>query len=171
MKEMQKKSKMLNRAILCAAIADGWALLLAVASFFKEVPAFIPSILVGIVYYGYVVIAQKKRLHLLQVLSFAGIALSVVAAVMFAFFESKAWIMILFTAYGLVGFFSGIALLQLSKEFKTLVIVLSFLLMLTNGLYALIFLNPALSMLGFYISMPTTIIEVLFLINVAKKIK
>ena len=160
-----------NKAILSAAVADGSALILAILSMFVEVPAVIPSFLVGIVYYGYVVIAQRKRLPLLRVLSWSGVLLSVAAILLFTFFESKARILLLFTAYGCVGVLLGLSVLQLRKEFKTLVVALSFLLIITNGVYAIILFRPELSIAGFYMSMPTAIVEIMFLVKAAMKIK
>ncbi len=167
---MREQRRAWNKAILGAAVADGCALVLAVLSMFVEVSAVVPSVLVGAVYYGYVRIAQKKKLRLLQGVSWAGVLLSVAAIAMFAFFESRMRIMLLFMAYGIVGVLVGICLVQLWKEFKALCVLLSFLLILTNGVYAVILLWPNLSPVGFYLSMPTAIAEIIFLVMAAKKI-
>ncbi len=167
--QMWKRQPVWNKAILSAAVADGGVLIFTLASMFVNIPAFLPAVLVGAVYYGYVVIAQKRRLHFLRMLSLAGIGLSIATAAMFAFFESPMLIIVLFTAYGCIGVLWGLLLLQLRKEFKTLVIVLSVLSIITNGMYALLFFNPMLSIIGFYLSMPSTVIEIIFLVRAAKK--
>lgn len=160
----------INKIVLFASLSTIIAFVLDTLSLFIAIPP-ISQFFVIAVFYGYFIIAQKKKLLFLKKMSLLGIIYSIISVFIAYKFSENILLLIYYLTFGGILFtIFGISLWQLRKQFKGLATALSILTVITSLQFTLVLLAPEFIILGRLMQIPTTIIEAILLFKAARKL-